>query len=373
MLHALLLPSVLVALAALYLTLGNLGIRKQRRMKPKRWRTPLVSVIIPSYRSGKTIKKTIRSALSLDYPRKEIVVVNDSRDSVPEICESMGVKCIQNPVRTGKPRSMARGLKASRGEFVLFLDSDTVISKTFLRKAVPWFSDSGVAAVIPKYRSLNRKGFSALADIEDSVMSSLVRMTTFFGTAFGLRGCAVLTRRSALEETGIPETLTEDNELSALILESGKRIAYEESATALTREPESLKALMRQKSRWGKGSLFVFLRHYRFYLSSPAFLLFFFPYIITGLLFSLFASYHATLSLFNPSELNNLTFLSACFFAAQAIHVYALSSGPKPKIRNTMLFVALYLPLATLFYAKGMLSAMVARIRKRPELDLSEW
>ena len=41
---------------------------------------PSVSILIPAYNEGKTITKTIKSVLNLDYPKDklEIIVINDS-------------------------------------------------------------------------------------------------------------------------------------------------------------------------------------------------------------------------------------------------------------------------------------------------------
>ena len=56
---------------------------------------PFVSMIVPAYNEEKTIERTIRSLLNLDYPKNklEIIVVNDeSKDNTADVvkkCNSL--------------------------------------------------------------------------------------------------------------------------------------------------------------------------------------------------------------------------------------------------------------------------------------------
>jgi glycosyltransferase involved in cell wall biosynthesis len=63
--------------------------------------SPLVSILIPAYNAEKWIKPTIGSALSQDYPNKEVILVNDgSTDQTLKIAkafESKSVKVIDQP------------------------------------------------------------------------------------------------------------------------------------------------------------------------------------------------------------------------------------------------------------------------------------
>ena len=96
-----------------------------------------ISFIIPSYNSGKTIKKAINSILkqdnnSLEY---EIIVVDDgSTDNTEEIIENLNenIKFIKKE-NGGVSSARNRGIKEATGEYIVFVDSDDYISKTLLK------------------------------------------------------------------------------------------------------------------------------------------------------------------------------------------------------------------------------------------------
>jgi glycosyltransferase involved in cell wall biosynthesis len=95
---------------------------------------PLVSIIIPAYNAEVYVKEAVDSALRQTYRSIEVVVVDDGSTD--------GTKAVLRPyVRSGKINyihqsnkglSSARnaGIRASRGDFVAFLDSDDVFLET---------------------------------------------------------------------------------------------------------------------------------------------------------------------------------------------------------------------------------------------------
>jgi glycosyltransferase involved in cell wall biosynthesis len=90
-----------------------------------------VSVIIPCYNSGKTIKNCISSVLNQTYPIHEIIVIDDgSTDNSFEIVSKIQMennfeKFISFKQKNAGP-SKARnvGIMNSTGDFIAFLDSD---------------------------------------------------------------------------------------------------------------------------------------------------------------------------------------------------------------------------------------------------------
>ncbi len=85
--------------------------------------TPLVSVIIPSRNSGRTITHSLRSITAQTYKTVEIIVVDCfSVDSTKQIAEKMGARVVSH----GAERSVAKnlGAKLARGEYLYFMDAD---------------------------------------------------------------------------------------------------------------------------------------------------------------------------------------------------------------------------------------------------------
>ncbi|MHC5731507.1 MAG: glycosyltransferase family 2 protein, partial [Nostoc sp.] len=88
-----------------------------------------ISVIIPSYNSEKTIKKTIESVLNQSFSDLELIVINDgSKDSTLEIISNFKDSRIKvfSFENSGGNISRNRGLKYAVGKFVSFLDADDI-------------------------------------------------------------------------------------------------------------------------------------------------------------------------------------------------------------------------------------------------------
>ena len=87
---------------------------------------PTVSVVIPAYNAAWCVHKAIDSVLAQDFRDLEVVVVNDgSTDDTMAVLRRYG-DSIQVVSQSNGGMSSARnaGIRASRGEFLAFLDSD---------------------------------------------------------------------------------------------------------------------------------------------------------------------------------------------------------------------------------------------------------
>ena len=102
----------------------------------KKKRSPLVSVIIPTYNSEKTISRCIMSIKNQTYRNIEIIVVDGgSRDRTVEIAKDMGASTYVLP---GSKMSDATnfGILKARGKYVYRVDSDVILDKNLIEEAV---------------------------------------------------------------------------------------------------------------------------------------------------------------------------------------------------------------------------------------------
>ncbi|NQV30366.1 MAG: glycosyltransferase family 2 protein [Candidatus Marinimicrobia bacterium] len=86
-----------------------------------------ISVIIPTYNRARTIERALISVLRQTFPALEIIVVDDaSDDSTPELLADFAgrIKLITNESNRGVSFSRNQGIKAARGNWIAFLDSD---------------------------------------------------------------------------------------------------------------------------------------------------------------------------------------------------------------------------------------------------------
>lgn len=88
----------------------------------------MVSIIIPTYNRGYTIKKSIESILNQTYKSFELIIVDDnSTDNTAEIVKSIKderIRYIKQEKNLGANVARNRGVIESKGNFIAFQDSD---------------------------------------------------------------------------------------------------------------------------------------------------------------------------------------------------------------------------------------------------------
>lgn len=115
-------------------------------MSPKN-KYPSVSVIINTDGRAKSLAVCLESLRYLRYPNFEVVVVaGPTRDGTHELCESYGdtIKYATCPERN-LSQSRNISIAISAGEFVAFLDDDSVPEPEWLDDVMPAFEDPDVA------------------------------------------------------------------------------------------------------------------------------------------------------------------------------------------------------------------------------------
>src|SRR5687767_92180 len=98
-----------------------------------------VSIIIINWNGLNFLKDCLTSLSRIDYPNYEIIIVdNGSVDkSVKYVSEKFpSVKIIENSRNFGFAEANNIGYKASTGEYILFLNNDTLVTKPFLSNLV---------------------------------------------------------------------------------------------------------------------------------------------------------------------------------------------------------------------------------------------
>lgn len=109
-----------------------------------------VSVVIATWNRSVLLERAIRSALGQTHPPLEVLVCDDgSTDDTEQLVRSIGDSRVvwlpgERAGRPAVPRN--RGIAASRGEWVAFLDDDDVWLPEKLEKQLEQLQDSGCRA-----------------------------------------------------------------------------------------------------------------------------------------------------------------------------------------------------------------------------------
>jgi glycosyltransferase involved in cell wall biosynthesis len=101
----------------------------------------LVSVVIANWNYGRFLGAAIDSALGLDWPDVEVIVVDDgSTDDSREVMNGYGDRIVAlfQP-QSGQTAACNTGFARARGEVVIFLDSDDLLDRSLVREiAAVW-------------------------------------------------------------------------------------------------------------------------------------------------------------------------------------------------------------------------------------------
>ncbi len=100
----------------------------------------LVSIIMPSYNTGRFIAESIESVLAQTYPDWELIIVDDcSTDNTDEIVASFHddrIRYLKNEKNSGAATSRNRALREAKGKWIAFLDSDDLWLPEKLEKQI---------------------------------------------------------------------------------------------------------------------------------------------------------------------------------------------------------------------------------------------
>ncbi len=112
-----------------------------------------MSIIVPVFNTGDTLISTVESILSQTYNNIETILVNDGstdQGTLDQLGGLVGQVAVINQQNRGLPAARNVGVRASRGKYVICLDSDDCIDKKYVERIVKAFikSDDDNLAVV---------------------------------------------------------------------------------------------------------------------------------------------------------------------------------------------------------------------------------
>lgn len=129
-------------------------------MGKRRNESELVSIVIPIYNAQKYLEECLASVLKQSYSNLEVICVNDgSTDKSDEILGAVRdnrVICVRQDNK-GVSSARNHGLQLAKGEWILLLDADDILSEHAVEYMLGAAIDSQIDMVIPKYvRALSK-------------------------------------------------------------------------------------------------------------------------------------------------------------------------------------------------------------------------
>jgi biofilm PGA synthesis N-glycosyltransferase PgaC len=255
-----------VCTAALWIAGGVLFRRLDEhqieRAPEQQW--PGVTILIPAYNEAGVIATCVRAALALDYPRFEVLVLDDgSADDTSAAAEAAAqadprCRVIHDPVNRGKAERLNIGFREAQHELVAVTDADTHVHPQALKFLVARLESSPLLAAVAGAPHVTNRGrlLEAMQVLEAASIIGLIRRTqSLTGRVGVVAGVLGLFRRDRVLAVGGYESrmATEDIDLTWKLLLAGWHTAYEPHALIGMQVPNSLRALWAQRKRWARG------------------------------------------------------------------------------------------------------------------------
>ena len=165
-----------------------------------------VSVIIPAYNSARFLAEAIESVLGQTYPVFEIIVVDDgSIDNTKEVC--INYPMVQYIYHNNQGVAAARntGIRVSKGEYLLFLDSDDRILPQAVEIGVNCLKthpEVGFVFGRYEYKSINPDGSYTIENTYEN-QPEVANYATLLGCEHEIQCGCVIFRRIAIEAIAI--------------------------------------------------------------------------------------------------------------------------------------------------------------------------
>jgi cellulose synthase/poly-beta-1,6-N-acetylglucosamine synthase-like glycosyltransferase len=260
--------------------------KRQHEVLKKPVDMPFVSILVPAHNESETIVSAIHSLISLDYPRYEVIVIDDgsSDDTYDRALPLAGHRgrCTVSVFRKpngGKWSALNLAFAKSRGELILCVDADSRLGKDALARLIPRLSEPGVVGACGQVTIRNRDNLLTRFQALEYLLGNGGMRTALsaLGLVTVVPGPIGLYKREVLEEIArMPgnepgtnddarvygplsdATFAEDFQLSLSALTLGGRIVYEARANAYTKCPDRVDGLISQRYRWMRGTWQVF-------------------------------------------------------------------------------------------------------------------
>ncbi|MHB8788762.1 MAG: glycosyltransferase family 2 protein [Desulfobulbaceae bacterium] len=244
---------------------------------------PMVSVHVPAYNEPPEMMIDTLDALSrLDYPNYEVIVIdNNTKD--PAVWQPVRRHCAKLGPRfrffhedhlagfKAGALNYALARTAPEAEVVAVIDSDYMVTRSWLRDLVPQFTKPSLAIVqAPQdYRDDRDNLFKAMCYAEYRGFFYIGMITRNERNAIIQHGTMTMVRKSVLEEVGgwAEWCITEDAELGLKIFEKGYEAVYIAKSYGHGVMPDTFIDFKKQRFRWAYGAVQIMRRHARSLLS----------------------------------------------------------------------------------------------------------
>jgi len=226
---------------------------------------PKVTIIVPCWNEEKTVYKTIRSLLNLNYPKDKVKIfliddgsTDNTWDVISRFSKYPNIKVFKKE-NGGKYTALNLGLKHIQTDFLGCLDADSVADPESLVRIMSYFEkDPSIMAVSPSIIANKSKNIIQEAQKVEYWFTVFVKkMLGIIGGIFVTPGPLTIFRKKVFDDLGPYRHAhnTEDMEIAYRMQKNHYKIEQCNDAYIYTNTPSSITKLYKQRLRWIYGSI----------------------------------------------------------------------------------------------------------------------
>ncbi len=228
-----------------------------------------VTILIPVYNSKKCIEETIKSIKNQKYKGKIYINIIDdgSTDGTLELLRKMdleeNIKLIESS-HMGKAAALNKGLQCVLTDYVITVDSDTILHPLAIQNIMNKLVNSDektVATAGCLFVKNAKKSFVTKLQEWDYTLGifGVKMLQGNYNSTLVAQGAFSAYKAEALKKTGgWQNCIGEDIVLTWELLSKGYKTNFAQNAIAFTEVPEKWNKLGKQRKRWARGMIEAF-------------------------------------------------------------------------------------------------------------------
>jgi len=192
----------------------------------------MISIIIPTLNEGKTLELCFKSLLNQTYKDFEVFIIDGgSKDMTLAIAKKYGIDVVEVNKRRPHDVSFAKneGMKTSKGDILIFLDADVLLSQNCLDIVNKFFQDPEVIGVGCRTLPFNGNSIEYLMYNCNNLLSSICNRIRRYEMSYF--SCLGYRRNLFLKVGGFREDLhaCEDMDLTRRLSKFGRFVFTNEA------------------------------------------------------------------------------------------------------------------------------------------------
>lgn len=228
---------------------------------------PIVSVIVPVLNAGSYINNCVTSLINQDFPKDQyeiIIVDNGSKDDTIDRLRKYG-KSVTTIYENRKGSYIARntGINISKGEIIVFTDSDCIADTNWLKELNTKFVSKDIGCVVGCIKPYSGKSLVEIYSRNKDILSQQTVLDSRY-LPYG-QTANVAFRREVFSKIGnFDERLISggDADISwRMQIKTDYKLVYNPESIIEHRHRATFKGLFKQQFRYGFGRIWLYKKY----------------------------------------------------------------------------------------------------------------